>query len=260
MSNAGRTMEHVRKHGDIELVTTDKKINQLASEPNYHTTKQLSENLLVIEMKKTKVKKNKPVYLGMSMLHINKTLIYEFWYDYIKPKYQDSLKLCYMETDRFIIHIKTEDFYKDIANDVEKWFDTSNYSQCNSFEYDKRPLPISKNKKVIGLFKDELGGKIMKEFGLRAKPYAYLMDDDSEHKKFKGTKKCVIKQRFIFQNYKDYLFNNKILLKSQQKFESDDHNVYTEQINKIALRSNNDKRLQAFDKITRYWSGYRYHI
>ena len=244
----GKTMEYVRKHRDIKLVTTDKRRNQLVSEPNYHTTKYFSENLLAIEMKKTKVKMNKPVYLGMSILDISKTLMYEFWYDYIKPKYQDRAKLCYMDTDSFVIHIITEDFYKDIANDVEKkkWFDTSNYDN-------NRPLPTGKSKKVIGLFKDELGGKIMIEFvGLRAKTYAYLMDEDTEHKKAKGTKKCLIKRELMFKNYKDGLFNNKIILKSQQRFKSDYHNVYTGQINKIALSSNGDKRLQTFDKIITY--------
>ena len=177
--------------------------------------------------------------------------MYEFWYDYIKPKYGDSAKLCYTDNDSFIIHIITEDFYKDIADNVEKWLDTSNYN-----ENDKRPLEIGKNKKVIGLFKDELGGKIMKEFcGLRAKTYAYLMDDDSEKKKAKGTKKFVIKRRLMFENYKDCLFNNKIILKSQQRFKSDCHDVYTEQINKIALSCNDDKRLKTFDKTTTYPHG-----
>ena len=134
MNNAvfGKTMENVRKDRDIKLVTTDKRRNQLSSELNYHTAKYLSENLLAIEMKKTKVKMNKLVYLGMSIWDISKMLMYELWYDYIKPKYQDKAKLCYMDTDSFIIHIKTEIFYKDIANDVEKWFDTSYYSECNS--------------------------------------------------------------------------------------------------------------------------------
>ena len=90
---------------------------------------------------------SKPIYLGMSILDIGKTLMYEFWYEYIKPKYQDKAKLCYTDTDSFIIHIKTEDFYKDIANDVEKQFDTSNYD-----ENYKRLFPRGKNKKVIGLF------------------------------------------------------------------------------------------------------------
>ena len=176
----GKTMESVRKHRDIKLVTTDEKRNKLVSEPNYHTTKHFSENLLAIEMKKTKVKMNKPVYLGMSILDISKTLMYEFWYDYIKLKYGDRAKLCYMDTDSFVIYIKTEDFYEEIANDVERWFDTSNYNENKT---GKRPLPICKNKKVIDLFKDELGGKIMEVFcGLRAKIYAYLIngykDDD----------------------------------------------------------------------------------
>ena len=135
-------------------------------------------------MKKTKVKMNKPIYLGMSILDIRKTLMYEFRYDYIKAKYQDRAKLSYIDTGSFVIHIKTKDFYEDVANDVKKWFDTSNYD-----EDDKRPLPISKNKRVIGLFKDELGGKIMIEsVGLRAKTYAYLMDDDSEHRKSQRNK------------------------------------------------------------------------
>ena len=145
----------------------------------------LFRNFVGNRNEKTKVKMNNLVYLfRMSILDISKTLIYKFWCDYIKPKYEDRAKLCYMDTDSFIIHIITEDFFEDISNDVEAWYDTSNYD-----ENDKRPLPIGKNKKVIGLFKDELGGKIIKEFcALRAKTYAYLMGDDSEVKKAKGTK------------------------------------------------------------------------
>ena len=175
MNNAvfGKTIENVRKHRDIRLG------NQLVSEPNYHATKWFSKNLLAIEMKKTKVKINKPVYLGLSILEISKTLMYEFWYDDMKPRYGDNVKLCYMDTDSFIMHIKTEDFYKDIADDVEKRFDTSNY-EIN------RPLPTGKNKKVIRLMKDELGGKIMTEFvALRPKTYFCLTDDCKGIKKAK---------------------------------------------------------------------------
>ena len=174
----GKTMENMRKHRDIKLVTTDEKRNKLVSEPNYHTTKRFSENLLAIEMKKTKVKMNKPIYLGMSILDISKTLMYKFWYDYFKPKYGDRAKLCYTDTDSFIIYIKTEDFFEDISNDVEKWFDTSNYDKN-----DKRPLLIDKNKKIPGLFKDELGGKIIIEVvAIRPKTYAYLTDDGIKQK------------------------------------------------------------------------------
>ena len=139
----GKTMENIRKHRDIKLVATTKRRSKLVSEPNYHMINYISEDLSIIEMNKIKVKFNKPIYLGLSILEISKILMYEFWYDYMKPKYNDSVKLCYMDTDSFIMNIKTEDFYKDISNDVEKRFDTSN------FEVD-RPLSTGKNKKVIG--------------------------------------------------------------------------------------------------------------
>ena len=195
----GKTMENIRKHGDIKLV----------SEPNYHTNR-FSENLLATEMKKAKVKMNKPVYLGMSILDISKTLMYEFWYRYLKPKYKGKVKLCYMDTDSFVINIFTEDLFEHTNNDVERWFDTSNYD-----ENDERPLPIGKNKKLIGLFKDELVGEIMIEsITLRVKAYAYLKEDGSEHKKAKDTKKFIIKRKLISENYRYFLFNNKIILKS----------------------------------------------
>ena len=210
-----------------------------------------------MEMKKTEVKMNKPIYLGQAILDISKTLMYEFWYDYIKPKYGDKARLCYTDTDSFIMHIKTDDFYKDINNDVDKWFDTSNYDKN-----DNRPLEIGKNRKVIGKFKDELGGKIMTEFcALRAKAYSFLIDgysdDDYEknkiiNKKAKGTKKCIVKREIIFKNYVDAVLNDKVLIKSQQRFRSDHHKVYTEEVNKIALSSNDDKRIQTSDRITTY--------
>ena len=166
----GKTMKNVRNHKDIKIVTTNKQRNKFALEPNYHTTKYISKYLLIMEMKEAEVKMNKPVYLGQAILDISKTLMYEFWYHYIKPKYRDNARLCYMDTDSFIINIKTENFYRDIANDAKEWYDTSNYD-----ENEKRTLPIGENKKVIGLFKDELGGKIMAEFiALRPKAYAYI--------------------------------------------------------------------------------------
>ena len=119
----GKAMDNI----DIKLVTTDKRKNYLVSEPNYCTAKWFSECLLAIKTKKIKVKMNKPVYLDLSILEISKTLMYEFWYNYVKPKYQNNAKLCYMDTDSFIIYNKTEDVYEDIADDVEKRFNTSNY-------------------------------------------------------------------------------------------------------------------------------------
>ena len=119
--------------------------------------KLIEENLSINEMKKVKVKLNKPIYLGLSILEISKTTMYGFWYDYMKREYGDMVKLCYTDTDSLVMIINTKDFYKDIAKDVEERFDTSNYG------FD-RPLPKGKNKEVIGLIKHKLGGGIITEF------------------------------------------------------------------------------------------------
>ena len=166
-----KTMENIRKYRDIKLVTTNKRRSKLVSEPNYHTINLISEDLSIIEMKKTKVKMNKPIYLGLSTLEISKTLMYEFLYDYMKPKYNNDVKLCYMDTDSFIMNIKTNDLYKDISNDVENRF--------------------------------ELGEKIITEFvTLRPKTYFFVTDDGKEDKKAKGTKKCIIKKMIKFNDYR----------------------------------------------------------
>ena len=240
----GKTMENIRKHREMKLVKTEKKRSKLVSEPNYHTINLISEDLSIIEMKKTKVKMNKPIYLGLSILEISKILMYEFWYDYIKPKYDNDVKLCYMDTDSFMMNIKTNYFYEDITNDVENRFDTSNYEV-------NRPLPMGKNKKVISLMKDELGGEIITELvTLRPKTYFFLTDDGKEDKKDKGTKKCIIKKMIKFNDYKKCLLNDEVIFKSQQRFISKKHDVCTENINKIALSNNDDKRIVSSDKIT----------
>ena len=105
----GKTMKNVRKHKDIKLATTERRKNYLVSKPNYHTTKIFSENLLAIEKEKTQIIINKAVYLGLSILELSKILMHEFWYDYVKLKYDEKAKLCYMDTDRFIVYIKIDD-------------------------------------------------------------------------------------------------------------------------------------------------------
>ena len=252
MNNAvfGKTMENVGKYRDIKLVKYDKKRNKLVSEPNFHTMKLIDNNFAIIEMKKVKVKMNKPIYLGLSILDISKITMYEFLYDYVKIKYQDRARLCYMDTDSFVVNIKTKDFYKDISQDVNKRFDTSNYT------FD-RPLPTGINKKVIGLMKDELGGDIITEFlALRPKAYSYITNDFIEMKKAKGTKKYVVNKMIRFNDYKKCLFDNGKVLKSQQRFKSENHEVYTENINKIALSCDDDKRIVTSDRITSYPYGY----
>ena len=259
----GKTMKNVRQHRNIKLVTTERRRNYLVSEPNYHTTKFFTENLLAIEMRKTQILMNKPVYLGLSILDLSKTVMYEFWYDYVTPKYLENAKLCYMDTDSLIVHAETDDIYKDIAEDVETRFDTSN------FEID-RPLPEANNEKVIILMKEKLVGQIRKEFiGLIAEAFSYLKENNDEDKKAKGKKKCDIKRKLNFQDYKncleaaqienkinhlennkmdgdslkEFIKNNNLMLETQQRFKSERHNVFTEEINKIALSSNDDKRM-----------------
>ena len=176
--------------------------------------------------------------------------MYEFWYDYVKSKYGNRARLCYMDTDSFVINIKTKDFYKDIAENVKESFGTSNYI------YD-RPLPTGVNTKVVGLMKDELGGGIITEFtALRPKAYSYKLDDFTELKKAKGTKKCVVKKMLRFDDYKNCLFTNSKVLRPQQRFRSENHSVYTENINKIALSCDDDKRIVAADGISSYPYGY----
>ena len=137
MSNSffGNTMENVRNYRDIKIIATNKERNRLVLEPNYRTTKSISENLLIREMKNTKLRMIKPLYLRLSILGLSKTIMYEF-------QYGDKSQLCYIDIDSFVIYFKTEYFYKNIANDVERWFDTSNYDKN-----DKRPPPLGKNKK-----------------------------------------------------------------------------------------------------------------
>ena len=248
----GKTMENIRKHRDIKLLTADKNRSKLVSEPNYLIINLISEDLSIIEMKKTKAKMNKPIYLGLSILEISKILMYEFWYDYMKPKYNDNVGLCYMDTDSFVMHIKTNDFYKDISDDFDNRFDTSNYEV-------NRPLQTGKNKKIIGLMKDKLGGKIITEFvTLRPKTYSFLTDDGKGDEKAKGTKNCVIKKMIKFNDYKKCLLNGEIILKSQQRFISNKQDVYAEDVNKIALSNDDDKRIVSPDKISSYLYGYTF--
>ena len=170
------------------------------------------------------------------------------------PKYDlENLKLCYMDTDSLVYDIKTEDFYEDIANDVEARFDASGYSRT-----DFRPLPISLNKKVIGLMKDELGGKIMTEFvTLRPKLYSYKKLGGSEDKKCKGIKKCIVKKTLTFEDSKTCLFNDSTEYRSELMFRSAKHEVHTIEVNKVVLNRDDDKRISRKDGISTFARGHK---
>ena len=241
----GKTMENIRNRVDVRLVGNMEKAQKLIAKPNLKHWTRFDENLIGIHLKRTKLVFNKPVYCGMAILDLSKTLIYDFHYKYIIPKFGKKQKLLFTDTDSLCYEIETEDFFADIADDVEKMFDTSNFDK-------KHPSGIQgKNKKVPGMMKDEAGGKIIEEFvGLRAKLYSYKMFEGKEEKKCKGIKKAVIKKHISFDDYKECLFSKKTQMRKMNVIRSHQHEIFSETVNKIALSANDDKRIIMDDGIS----------
>ena len=240
MNNAvfGKTMENIRNRVDIKLVNNKKQAEKLSAKPNFKHCNIFSEDLVAIHMKKTKLDFDKPVYLGMCILDLSKTLMYDFHYNYIKQKYEDKAKLLLTDTDSLMYEIQTEDFYKDINGDVKDRFDTSGYPPDHP-----SGIPSGFNKKVLGMFKDEVNGNVIDEFvGLRAKLYSYKMFEGEESKKCKGVKKSVVKKSITHEDYKKCLTDQKPQLRKMNVIRSYKHNVFTEEVNKVALSANDDKR------------------
>ena len=234
----GKTMENIRNRVDIELVNDKKPAEKLSAKPNFYHCNIFSEEVVAIHMKKTKLVFNKPVYLGMCILDLSKTLMYDFHYNYIKQKYGDKAKLLFTDTDSLMYEIQTEDFYKDISADVKHRFDTSDYPPIHP-----SCIPSGFNKRVLGMFKDEAGSKVIDEFvGLRAKSYSYKMFEGEESKKCRGVKKSVVKKSIAHEDYKKCLFTGKEQLRRMNIIRSHRHEVYTEEVNEIALCPEDDKR------------------
>ena len=231
-------MENFRNRVDIKLVNNKKQAEKLSAKPNFNHCNIFSEDLVAIHMKKTKLVFNKPIYLGMCILDLSKTLMFDFHYNYIKQKYGDKAKLLLTDTDSTMYEKQTEDFYKDISVDVKHRFDTSDYPPGHPSD-----IPFGFNKKVLGMFKDEVAGKVIVEFvGLRAKLYSYKMLEGVESKKCKGVKKSVVKKSITHEDYKKCLFTGKEQLRKMNIIRSYRHEVYTEEVNKVALCPNDDKR------------------
>ena len=248
----GKTMENIRNRVDIRLLNDRRKAEKLSAKPNFKHLTIFNENLISIHMKRSKIFFNKPVYCGMAILDLSKTLIYDFYYNYIKPKFGEKAKLLFADTDSLCYEIETEDFYKDISPDVDEKFDTSNFEKDHI-----SGIASAKNKKVIGMMKDEAGGKIIKEFvGLRAKLCSYKMYEGKEKKKCKGIKKNVIKNKITHEDYKHCLFTKKFKLTKMNVIRSRDHNIYTEKINKVALSCKDDKRFICEDGIHTFALGH----
>ena len=251
----GKTMENIRNRVDVKLVNTEEKLRKLVAKPNFRSRKIFSENLVSVHMKKTSLTMNKPVYLGMCILDLSKTIMYDFHYNYIKSKYGNKAKLLFSDTDSLMYEIQTEDFYKDISGDVKDRFDTSDYPENHP-----SGIPTGINKKVLGKMKDEAAGKIIKEFvGLRAELYSYKMyEGEEEIKKCKGIKKQVVESSISHEDYKTCLLTGKEQLRKQNILRSYNHEVYTEEVNKVALSALDDKRYILKDGIhTLAWGHYK---
>ena len=220
-----KTMENIRKHRNIKLVTNREAYLKAVMKPNFKSGVRFGEALMGCEMGKIKVVMNKLVYLGQAILDLSKIVTYEFHYDYMKRNNNKNLSLCYMDMDSLIYSIETDDFYKDIADDIKDRFDTSGYNPhgyCvhRTTAWSHRPLSVGLNKKVIGLIKDELGGEIMTEFvTLRPKMYAYKTGE-SQSKKCKGIKKCAVKKMISFEDYNNCLLSGETSYRSQLMFRS----------------------------------------
>ena len=251
----GKTMENIRNRVVVKLVNTEEKLRKLTAKPNFKgPPKIFSENLISAHMTKTSLTMNKPVYLGMYILDLSKTIMFDFHYNYIKPKYGDKAKLLFTDTDSLMYEIQTEDFYKDISGDVKDRFDMSDYPENHP-----SGIPTGINKKVLGMMKDEAAGKIIKQFvGLRSKLYSFKMEEGGESKKCKGVKKQVVENSITYEDYKTCLTTGKELLRKQNILRSYNHEVYTEEINKVALSALDDKRYILSDGIhTLAWGHYK---
>ena len=245
----GKAMENIRKRVDVRLVTDEKKLLKLTSKPTYVSCKIFNENLVAVHKIKETITLNRPAYVGMSILDLSKTLMYDFHYKYIKKNYGEKAMLLFTDTDSLTYEIEANDVYRDFWIDKDK-FDNSDYPEGSPY-FDKT------NKKVIGKFKDETAGVPICEFvGLRSKMYSYIKDNEKGGKTAKGIKKNVIKNNITHKNYRDTLFNNKQMHHKMKTIRSENHQLGSYEINKVSLSCFDDKRYIHDDGITSYAYGH----
>ena len=231
----GKTMENLRKRVDVRLVTDEKKLDKLTSKPTYVSSKIFNKNLMAVHKIKEALALNRPAHVGMCILHLSKTLMYDFHYNYVKKRYDDRAKLLFTDTDSLTYEIETEDVYKNFWNDKDM-FDNSDYPE-NS------PYYCNANKKVIGKSKDEACGVPIVEFvGLKSKMYSYIKSNEKGGKTVEGIKKNVIKNNIKHEDYKNVLLNNEQLHHKMKTIRSQKHQLGSYEINKVSLSCFDDKR------------------
>ena len=231
----GKTMENLRKRVDVKLVTNEKKLDKLTSKPTYVSSKIFNENLMAVHMIKETLTLNRPAYVGMCILDLSKTLMYDFHYNYIKKKYNDRAKLLFTDTDSLTYEIETVDTYKDFWTDKDM-FDNSDYPE-NS------PYYCNINKKIIGKFKDEACGIPITEFiDLKSKMYSYVKDNEKGRKTARGIKKDVINNNIRHEDYKRTLLNEEQMHHKMKTIRSQRHQLGSYELNKVSLSCFDDKR------------------
>ena len=253
----GKTIENIRKRQNIILVDNGKKASQLSTKPNFDRAAILDKNLIAVHMKKTEVYFNKPIYVRQAILDLSKTLMFDFHLDYIQKKYTATkehndaaegafrAKLLFTDTDSLLYLIHTDDFYKDISKDIKRKFDTSDYPESHP-----SGIETGVNKKEIGMFKDEVAGRQITHFvGLRPKLYSFKVEGGGLTKKCKGIKKNVVKRKISFEDYVQCLFSGERKMKSMKIIKSENHDIYSKEVNKIALSNDDDKRSVMADKV-----------
>ena len=245
----GKTMENIRKRVDVRLVTSKEKLLKLASKPTYVSSKIFNENLVAVHKIKETLTMNRPAYVGVCILDLSKTLMYDFHYNYIKHKYGNKAKLLFTDTDSLTYEIETNDAYADFWKNKDK-FDNSDYNK-------ESPFYNAVNKKVIGKFKDESAGIPITEFvGLRSKMYSYVKDNEQTARTAKGIKKQIIIKDIKHEDYKEVLFNNKQMHHTIKTIRSNNHQLGSFELNKISLSCFDDKRFIHQNGITSYAYGH----
>jgi hypothetical protein len=247
----GKTMEDVRKRRDIRVVSDPNKLRKLTSHVLYDQTTIVNEELALVHMKKKVITLDKPIYAGQAILDLSKLHMYQFYYDVMKSTYGDKLKLCYMDTDSLIMRIETEDVYEDMR-EMGDYFDFSNYPV-------NHPSYETKNKDVVGKFKDEAKGKVITEFiGLRSKLYFIsIQDEKKDIKKAKGTKKRVTKTTLSVEDYRKALFEGEKKYEKQMTFGADKHKLSTIHQKRKVIDYSDDKNVIAEDGISRVAYGHK---
>jgi len=241
-----KTIENIRKRQNVFLVDNRAKALKLTSRPNFERATIFDKKLVAIHLKKTEIYFNKPVYVGQAILDLSKLLMFDFHYNYIQKKYSyKKAELLFTDTDSLMYQLKTDDFYVDIKDDIKKRFDTSDFPQGH-----ESGIISGVNKKVIGMFKDEAGGKQITHFiGLRPKLYSYKVEESNTAKKCKGIKKNVVKKQIEFDDYVRCLFFGEKQMRSMKIIRSENHNIYSKEANKLALSAEDDKRILCKDKV-----------